>query len=522
MLAKFKKLHLDYILLSSIFIVAAYFRFASLGYSDLQGDEAKIFLYRSSTNFLDFLFANSKGPGQYLIVRFTELISPNSIDTEFLYRLPFALAGFFSVYLFYHISKKFFNFETGINVLLIASINSFFIAFSRIVQYQSFNILLGLLSTLFFLNFLKNNSRNNLFLSSLFSAIGILFHYDALGFIIPQIILIFLTQNKAKNYLIYLGGFAVSLIFYIPYVLSEKFPETLNYILKERTITNFSYDSVLYSLKLSTLYFPKEYLIIVFALVALSLWNLKISKMLHYKVIMAGLLILLVARYMVGHPYKPFILLSTILGLTILFVIFINKELQITKKYFFIWFIFTFITYILVINKPLTHIYNIFIPLTFLAGLQLNEVKNKYLKYGALSILFLSGASFNYQAYIENKVEYPWQSENYIFGNMYDGVSEGEVVRGIFGFPYYRGLDNLDNDLSLLIDKNTSPIFYANIKLSRLDFYLNREYPVGQTQVKYYIVVKGDRDYEPENPIITNSAKTKLMENENYAIYEVL
>lgn len=521
MLTNLIKNNISYLFLLLILVIAAYFRFAFLGYSDLQGDEAKIFLYRDNPSFIEFLLQNSKGPGQYLIVKATELLYINSLDTEFLYRLPYAIAGFLATYLFYYIAKKYYNAQIGLYVLIIAALNGFFIAFSRIIQYQSFNILLGLLSSLFFLSFLNNRNKKNLIISGLISSVAFMFHYDALGFVVPQLMLLFLTTDKVRNYLIYILGFLTSLVFYLPYVLNERFSLTLNYLLNDRAVANFSYDSIFYSNKLSNIYFSKEYLIIVLLAAGASFWNFNVKRILRFRFLIFNLLIIIVLRFLVEHPYKPLILISMLLSLVIFAVVYFNERITITKKYFYIWLIVTFTVYILFINKPLTHIYNVFIPITFLAGYQLYKIRNNALKYGVLLVLVISSLSFNYKAFIESKTEYPWQLESYVFGDMYQGISQGEIVRGIFGFPYYRGLDRVENDLSSVINENTSPSFNSNIKLSRLAFYINNEYPQNMPTDKFYIDIKNDRDYEPEDSVILMGEKTKLIENEHYTIYRI-
>ncbi len=521
MFINLKKINFNFVTVTLFLIVAAYFRFTSLGYSDLQGDEVKPFAYRDAPSFINFLLGNSKGPGQYLVVWTSEFFDKANNDMEFHYRLPFAVAGFFSVFFFYIIAKKYFNSKVGFYALTIAALNGFFIAFSRIVQYQSFKLLLVLVSTYFFLYFLKKLDRKYLVLSGISIAAAFLFHYDALTLLIVQSIILFSKSDKIKNYLIYFASFSIALIFYIPYTFNENFKYTLSYILHDRTIAEFSYDSVFYSEKLSSIYFSKEYLVIVGVLAIVSFWKLQSKNLLCYRSALVVLILLVISRYFVEHPYKPLILLSTLVSSYLMYLIFINKDIRTIKKYIHLWFLISFTIYVLVIGKPLTHIYNAYLPLTFIAALQLNRIKSKYIKLGLLAILVVSSISFNYHAYIENKLEYPWQLGNYIFGKMYQGISQGEVVRGIFGFPYYRSLDMLDSDLNSVIDKSTTPTFNTNIKYPRLMFYINSIHESGLPEKDYYIDVKDDRDYESNDFDIHNSPKTNLFENSNYIIYSL-
>ena len=134
-------------------------------------------------------------------------------------------------------------------------------------------------------------------------------------------------------------------------------------------------------------------------------------------------------------------------------------------------------------------------------------------------VTIVSLISFNYVAYIENKSEYPWNKKQYVFGKMYTGISEGEIVRGIFGFPYYRNLDGLNGSISSIIQKDETPILYFNIKDSRFNFYSTRKYPLeGNKKVPIYVEIKNSIDYEgnyPPGEMILD----KVLETPIYSIY---
>lgn len=523
MLSIFKKIKWIHLSIVILLAFSAYFRFRLLGYSDFQGDEAKVFLFLKEDSFLSFILKNSKGPGQYLVAWGMESLALKSIDTELLFRSPFAYINFIATILAFYIPKRFFNLRTALYTLALFSLNGFFIAFSRIVQYQSFLIFLSLLSSLFFLIYLNKSGENRkfLFFAGLTSSIGLLFHYDAFGFIVAQIILLFISKKSFKDYLIYGSGLLTCLVFYVPYVLHDNFLLTFQYLLNDRAVSNFSYDSIFYSTKLLQIYFSKEFIIIFLSLLFGSLWALPPKKILLYRMLLIGLVFVIITRYFVGHPYKPLILLSLLIfaGLFCLFIY--SKKINHNYKYFLVWFFVTFGIYALFLNKPLTHIYNIFLPASFLVSYQLYKLKGRFIKYFIVIVLVVSSLSFNNKVYIENKTEYPWESEKYIFGGMYSGISEGEIVRGIFGFPYYRRLDTLEANLNLLIPENVTPVFYTNIKLSRLDFYIKSDYPTDKIPQRYYIEIKDSRDYEDIPEFGPQLNKRELLVTDGYSIYQV-
>lgn len=510
-------------------LVAIYFRFYNLGYSDFQGDEAKIFIYKTlDKDFISTLFTNSKGPGQYIVVYLTDIvygIVEINFDKEYFFRIPFALVGVISVFLFYYLGKMFGGKNAGVHACIFASLNGFFIAFSRIVQYQSFNIFLALVSSIFFIGYLKNKSIRNLFLVGLISAFGFLFHYDAVFYIVPQfIVLLFLLDKKIfiKNISAYFLGMSFLLFFFLPYFFSSTFSSTLDYILNERSIGFFSYDSVYYSFKLMSIYFPKEFIIfVIFVLFTIFVFWYKKNQNKTLLFLVFSMIALVCIRYLNISPRRIFILPSILVGILTI-ILYIKKDIKssLLNLYLFLWVSISFVVLFLFLNKPLTHIYNIFIPLTFMIAIGFDKLNLRYIKYSAFIITIVSLLSFNYVAYIENKSEYPWNKKQYIFGNMYTGIAEGEIVRGIFGFPYYRNLDGLRESILMIMKENESPFFYSNIKNSRLQYYVNNEVLINKKDiVPIYIEIKNSIDYEGNYPP-SDVVLDKVLETPMYSIYK--
>lgn len=524
----FKSGRFHYFILISFLLIALFFRFYNLGYSDFQGDEAKIFLYRTlDQDFISTLFTNSKGPGQYIVVYLMDKIYGiigGGFDQELFFRIPFAIAGVVSVWLFYILGKLFGGKNAGLYACILAALNGFFIAFSRIVQYQSFNILLSLASSIFFVLYLKNKSKMGLFLSGFISAIGFLFHYDAIFYIVPQfIILLFSLDRKilVKNVLVYVSAISFTLIFFLPYLFSSTFYSTINYILNERSVGFFSYDSVYYGFKLISIYFPKEFIISIgFVLCASFIFWYKTRRDKLVLRLLLLIIALIIARYINVEPRRILIFPSTFLAVFAI-IIFLMKKLKVSliDSYLFLWVSISFVVFFLFLNKPLTHIYNVFIPLTFVVAINFDKLKHHVIKVIGLSLVTLALLSFNYHAYIENGAEYPWSKKTYIFGDMYSGISEGEIVRGIFGFPYYRNLNNLNMSVSSIIQKNEKPILYSNIKDSRFKFYADTKYAVNvSNEVPVYVEIKNSIDdegnYPPKDLILE-----KVLETAWYSVY---
>ena len=196
-----KKIYLVIFLI--ILILGSWLRITNLGYSDYQGDEIKAFFNpKEDGDYIKFLLDQRKGPNQFIVTGFLKGLT-NNFDNYFLTRLPFALAGILSILFFYLITKRVASEKAAIYSLIFFVTNGFLVAFSRIVQYQSFVILFGLLGIYFYQLFREKTKFRFVYLSLVSFAFSILFHYDGVFFGIPVFIYFiqdFLKNSKEKNF----------------------------------------------------------------------------------------------------------------------------------------------------------------------------------------------------------------------------------------------------------------------------------------------------------------------------------
>ncbi|KKS06683.1 MAG: Glycosyl transferase family 39 [candidate division WWE3 bacterium GW2011_GWE1_41_27] len=216
------------LVLFGVMVPAVILRLFNLGYSDYQGDEIKaLFLPGDGQNFFSYLLDQRKGPVQFLITFLLKFINPDYTN-QLLIRLPFALAGILSVFFLYKLVEMHFGKRTALLSALLLGSNGFFVAFSRIVQYQSFTILFMVLA-LYMLTLSVKRSE--------YKHKGMISHYDAV-FILPFVMYlmsVWLKRNfkkdprALKTLIISLTvSAALLLAFYIPFVLSIS-ESTLSY-----------------------------------------------------------------------------------------------------------------------------------------------------------------------------------------------------------------------------------------------------------------------------------------------------
>jgi 4-amino-4-deoxy-L-arabinose transferase-like glycosyltransferase len=127
--------------------VSLLLRLAGLGYSNFQGDEiltlCRLSDYESPGQFLAYLLGQRKGPVQFLIACAFSIVDPN-FSSEFALRLPFAMANLLALACLFFLVYRLFDLQVAIYSSFLFAVNGIFIAFARIVQYQSFVLLGGL------------------------------------------------------------------------------------------------------------------------------------------------------------------------------------------------------------------------------------------------------------------------------------------------------------------------------------------------------------------------------------------
>jgi len=223
-----------YALLAMLVIATLWLRLAHLGYSDYQGDEIKaLCLPAGGQSLVDFLMGQRKGPIQFLITGVTGLFTADC-SNELIFRIPFACASILSIYFFWHLIRLHFNEQIALYASLFFATNGFFVAFARIVQYQSVVVLCTVVS-LYFISLSIHSVKwhiAGLYIGVFSAAIGILAHFDAIFVLSPAIYLIRLwyvrycenhicSDSSRKHLVIALILFWVLIgLFFIPYLQS--------------------------------------------------------------------------------------------------------------------------------------------------------------------------------------------------------------------------------------------------------------------------------------------------------------
>jgi 4-amino-4-deoxy-L-arabinose transferase-like glycosyltransferase len=127
-----------------VLAVAAPLRLADLGWSEFQGDEARVVLRAMAAlqGADGALAAHRKVPGEILLA----YLFAGSLGqiVEQVARLPYALSGVGAVLAFYSLARKLLGRPAALIAGLLLAVNGYFVAFGRILQYDSLAFFLGI------------------------------------------------------------------------------------------------------------------------------------------------------------------------------------------------------------------------------------------------------------------------------------------------------------------------------------------------------------------------------------------
>lgn len=499
------------VILVVLFGVAGFLRFWNLGYSDYQGDEIKALYNPKEASSIKFFLDQRKGPMQFAVTAALKTFSPD-YRNRFLLRLPFALAGFGSVVVFYFLAKTLFGEKIALYSTMFFATNGFFIAFSRIVQYQSLVIFFGLLAVYLIYRAvnktpLSNASqaeggqeiadsqeagrvpviKNGLLLAGFMCwALSILSHYDGVFFgpIIAGILLsAFVRQGNSQEKLRFVKSLITSTLvfvalnglFYVPFTLNLSQSTTDYWAGRISGSVSGKISSTRY---LFSVYQP-IYVLHVYTILGVLGFFLAVV-IFTYK---------LTSRWVAHRDARAPVIVDQLLKLTHL-----ARSHQdystITLAALLLWFALPFAALEAVISIPGTHIYTYLIPVFLFLGFALFHVELLVQKIAVLFknlfILRVSKAIFisltlllfgfltlqSHYIFVDHTYEYPWENEKFVLWMLSKPVATYHL--SLFGFPYYRHWDEIGDFI---------------IADGKYDFYSTNE---RETISRFYIPLKKD------------------------------
>ncbi len=170
-----------------VVLAALALRLPGLGYSEFHGDEARGVLRAAAVlqGYEETLFLHRKGPAEILLP--AAHFALGGTISEDAARLPFAVANIAALLTALLIGWRAWGLAAGLAAALLLTIDGYFVAFARFVQYQSIVLLVAALAVLLLVRLYQTGSgaRPRLALAALLLATGLLAHWDALAVWVP-------------------------------------------------------------------------------------------------------------------------------------------------------------------------------------------------------------------------------------------------------------------------------------------------------------------------------------------------
>jgi hypothetical protein len=413
--------------------VSLLLRGVDLGYSNFQGDEisalCRLSNFKTLLQFLAYLLGQRKGPVQYLVTCAFSIFDP-TFSSELALRLSFVVANLLAMVCFFFLVYRLFTLQVAIYSSFLFATNGIFIAFARIVQYQSF-VILGVVAGVLGLTLALQYEKwrvSGLYLGFLSAAMALLAHFDAAFIMPPMAVLIvhwwmrfhnrpdFARLRRHLIAAVTLFTFLV-LGFYIEYSMRLG-PYQMNYWGERLTgeSTNI--------FRLFQFYNPGPILWIYLGLVVISLT--RIRKSIGWQVTLAWLL-------------PPLIFMT------------------------------------MVVKDSRTHAYTYLLPLLIVAGMGIDTLivrlrpllrdKSIQIAHAIVLLAFIFFSYLSYAIFIDHNPEYPWYPKS-VLGMKLDGG----YLAGTFGFPYSREWRDIARWFDRLPDQYVFLVTNENLEIP--SFYL--------------------------------------------------
>ncbi len=263
--------------------LAAGLRLINLEYKEFQGDEGVIMerAAQALTGDEMALLRHQKGPVEILLPLIPWGLT-GSIDETWA-RAVFTWAGWLAVGAIALLGRRLYDARTGLLAALFFTLGGFSIAFSRIVQYQSFVMFWTLLSLLFAYRYYRRGAYPELMLSVAFLAGGLLAHYDAI-LAAPAVGWLFILRWRKyparwQTHLLSaaLFGAALLALFYGPYLAGPSAGGTGSYLLQDRIGGSLFTWSGPQVWRMATFYNSTYYVVLLILLAVAGAFSRKLS-----------------------------------------------------------------------------------------------------------------------------------------------------------------------------------------------------------------------------------------------------
>ncbi|MBC7237049.1 MAG: glycosyltransferase family 39 protein [Chloroflexi bacterium] len=492
--------------------IAVYLRFMHLGYAEFQGDE--ITLVHLAAEAIEghdqALFYHKKGPAEIL------LMLPGYALTgrlnELAGRIPFALANLLGVTGLYALGRRFFSAQAGWWAALLIAMNGFYVAFGRIMQYQSLIFFFGALGVLAALRFSQDTRQRWLWCSAAFLTMGLLAHSDGIFATLAAGVVVLWTlwrragaQGMAPLRALWdrlampaLAAAATLAAFYVPFVLHPQFSNTQGYL--RWRMGEPPYNNLGAFLHIGTVYNAVYYYsLLAFFLLSMIWRRMRIAHKWGWALPALWLLALssiwaLPDLWLVrGRSLAGVLFLAAFVALLAL------GKGGLAWNTTLIWFAVPFMSYFFGFRDPRTHYYVLFAAASLLVGAELDALTTRLrgigrgVAYAAIALIL--GVSLAYQQimFVSHTPEYRRTYPQHRISFYWVPFGDELPAHGLFGFPYRAGWKAIGH---LYATGQLVGSFDANEE-SHITRWYTRAQPECAPFPTYYFIAKNVQDEQP-------------------------
>ena len=446
-----------------VLAIGAALRVPNLGYSEFQGDEARVMLRASEVieGYENALFAHQKMPGEILLETATYAITRRMDETAA--RLPFTVAGLAALLGVLLFGARLFGPAAGVSAALLAALTGYFVAFARIVQYQSLVFLAVVLAMLVLWRMLEQRVAlwRYLAIAALLMALGTLGHYETAGILAPALYILWRVWREGVRPAALLRALpgplllflAPVLLFTVPFVRDPTFAAAYAYAVGYRVDAGgFPYNNLGDFFQRASLYGTAYYILMMATLTLAALAGVYRRNLprpwawLAIAIAAAGLLLtaLRPGWLTVGGVDQAWLFFALLmLGPWLL------PRMVPAERLLWWWFGTLMIFALFVVQRPNSHVYTFFIPWVLLGGMVIGRAVTAASRHASPRLVvagsIVAGAAlvalfgfYLYRLFVYSEVEVlrTWP-ENRPAGYWMPFDNPPEVA--IFGFPHNSG-----------------------------------------------------------------------------------
>lgn len=370
-----------------VLVAGALLRAPNLDYSEFQGDEARVMLRASEVieGYENALFAHQKMPGEILVETATYAVTQRINETAA--RLPFTVAGLAALVGVLLLGARLFGAVAGVGAGLLAASTGYFVAFARIVQYQSLVLLAVVLTILVLWRMLdaRRALARYLAVAALLMALGVLAHYEAAGILAPVLFILWRLWRSGMKLTILARALPLPLLlfagpvllFALPFVQDPTFAAAYAYAVGYRVDAGgFPYNNLVDFFQRASLYNTAYYVLWMTVLAFTAIVGVYRRNLPAW---LAWTLILLAGGGLAFTFAQPSWLLirgidhTWLFFMLLLLVPLFAPKVSPAERLLWWWFGSLAMFSLFVVQRPNSHVYTFFIPWVLLGGMVLER-----------------------------------------------------------------------------------------------------------------------------------------------------